>query len=87
MASCSCVPYFVAARCAWSCATTAAPSPIAAPTRLVATALVALAPPASTFRRGRDFAAWLGLTPSYLDLVRRRKQVQFPAGRHGALTR
>jgi transposase len=30
---------------------------------ITATALVALAPPASTFRRGRDFAAWLGLTP------------------------
>jgi len=30
---------------------------------VVATALVALAPPASTFRRGRDFAAWMGLTP------------------------
>jgi len=30
---------------------------------VVATALIALAPPASTFRRGRDFAAWLGLTP------------------------
>jgi transposase len=30
---------------------------------LIATALVALAPPAQTFRRGRDFAAWLGLTP------------------------
>ena len=30
---------------------------------IVATALVAVAPPASTFRRGRDFAAWLGLTP------------------------
>ena len=30
---------------------------------VVATALVALAPEASTFRRGRDFAAWLGLTP------------------------
>ncbi len=28
-----------------------------------ATALVALAPAASSFRRGRDFAAWLGLTP------------------------
>jgi transposase len=28
-----------------------------------ATALVALAPPAETFKRGRDFAAWLGLTP------------------------
>lgn len=30
---------------------------------VVATAMVALTPPASTFRRGRDFAAWLGLTP------------------------
>jgi transposase len=30
---------------------------------VVATALVALAPPASAFRRGRDFAAWVGLTP------------------------
>lgn len=30
---------------------------------IVATALVALAPAANTFRRGRDFAAWLGLTP------------------------
>lgn len=30
---------------------------------LIATALVTLAPPASTFRKGRDFAAWLGLTP------------------------
>jgi len=27
------------------------------------TALAALAPPVETFRRGRDFAAWLGLTP------------------------
>lgn len=30
---------------------------------ITATALVALAPPALTFKRGRDFAAWLGLTP------------------------
>jgi transposase len=30
---------------------------------LIATALVALAPPPETFQRGRDFAAWLGLTP------------------------
>ncbi len=30
---------------------------------LIATALVALAPPPQTFRCGRDFAAWLGLTP------------------------
>lgn len=30
---------------------------------VIATAVVALAPAASTFRRGRDFAAWLGLVP------------------------
>jgi transposase len=30
---------------------------------LIATALVTLAPPPQTFRSGRDFAAWLGLTP------------------------
>ena len=30
---------------------------------VTATALVSLAPPAESFRRGRDFAAWLGLTP------------------------
>ena len=30
---------------------------------ITATALLALAPPAGTFRKGRDFAAWVGLTP------------------------
>jgi transposase len=30
---------------------------------ITATALLALAPPAEGFARGRDFAAWLGLTP------------------------
>jgi len=30
---------------------------------LIATAIVALAPPADTFRKARDFAAWLGLVP------------------------
>lgn len=30
---------------------------------ITATALVALAPSVTNFRRGRDFAAWLGLTP------------------------
>lgn len=30
---------------------------------ITATALVALAPSAATFKKGRDFAAWLGLTP------------------------
>ena len=29
----------------------------------VTAAAIALAPPAQTFKRGRDFAAWLGLTP------------------------
>jgi transposase len=30
---------------------------------ITATALAALAPPAETFRKGRNFAAWVGLTP------------------------
>lgn len=30
---------------------------------VIATAVAALAPPAEAFKRGRDFAAWLGLTP------------------------
>jgi transposase len=30
---------------------------------VTATALAALAPPAEAFRKGRDFAAWMGLTP------------------------
>jgi transposase len=30
---------------------------------VIATAMLALAPPAASFRSGRDFAAWLGLTP------------------------
>lgn len=30
---------------------------------ITATAIAALAPPAATFKRGRDFAAWAGLTP------------------------
>lgn len=30
---------------------------------VIATALEALAPPAETFQSGRDFAAWIGLTP------------------------
>jgi transposase len=30
---------------------------------LIATALEALSPPAETLRSGRDFAAWIGLTP------------------------
>ncbi len=30
---------------------------------ITATAIAALAPPATTFRKRRDFAAWVGLTP------------------------
>ena len=30
---------------------------------ICATAMEALAPPAESFRKGRDFSAWLGLTP------------------------
>ena len=30
---------------------------------LIATAIAALAPPPETFRKARDFAAWLGLVP------------------------
>jgi transposase len=30
---------------------------------IAATAIVALAPAMERFKRGRDFAAWLGLTP------------------------
>ncbi len=30
---------------------------------ITATAIAAIAPPIETFRKGRDFAAWLGLTP------------------------
>jgi transposase len=30
---------------------------------IAATAIIALAPPLETFRKGRDFAAWLGLAP------------------------
>jgi transposase len=30
---------------------------------VLSTALVALAPPAESFKKGRDFAAWVGLTP------------------------
>ena len=33
---------------------------------ITATAIAALAPPAETFSKGRDFAAWLGLAPRQL---------------------
>jgi transposase len=42
-----------------------------------ATAITALAPPAETFAKGRDFAAWLGLTP-----FKDRQAVSRSSGRH-----
>lgn len=42
---------------------------------ITATALLALAPPAQTFRTGRDFAAWVGLTP-FAALDRRQAEAR-----------
>ena len=42
-----------------------------------ATAIAALAPPAETFAKGRDFAAWLGLTP-----LQGRQAASGSSGRH-----
>ena len=40
---------------------------------IAATAISALAPPAETFKRGRDFAAWLGLTPRQMSTGGKQK--------------
>ena len=40
---------------------------------ITATAIAALAPPAETFARGRDFAAWLGLAPRQLSTGGKQK--------------
>lgn len=40
---------------------------------IAATAIVALTPPAESFRRGRDFAAWLGLTPRQMSTGGKQK--------------
>ena len=40
---------------------------------ITATAIAALAPPAETFRKGRDFAAWLGLAPRQLSTGGKQK--------------
>lgn len=40
---------------------------------ITATAIAALAPPAESFRRGRDFAAWLGLTPRQMSTGGKQK--------------
>jgi transposase len=40
---------------------------------IAATAIAALAPPAQSFRRGRDFAAWLGLTPRQMSTGGKQK--------------
>lgn len=42
---------------------------------IAATAIAALAPAMETFRRGRDFAAWLGLTPA-TEVDRRQAQAR-----------
>src|SRR4051794_3146842 len=48
---------------------------------VTAVALTALAPPAQTFRRGRDFAAWVGLTHgARVRLPRRCRRLVQPAG-------
>ena len=40
---------------------------------ITATAIAALAPPAETFTKGRDFAAWLGLAPRQLSTGGKQK--------------
>ena len=40
---------------------------------IAATAIAALAPPAASFKRGRDFAAWLGLTPRQMSTGGKQK--------------
>lgn len=40
---------------------------------IAATAIAALAPPAQGFKRGRDFAAWLGLTPRQMSTGGKQK--------------
>ena len=40
---------------------------------ITATAIAALAPPAETFAKGRDFAAWLGLAPRQLSTGGKQK--------------
>ncbi|WP_333606333.1 IS110 family transposase [Novosphingobium sp.] len=40
---------------------------------IAATAIAALAPPAQSFKRGRDFAAWLGLTPRQMSTGGKQK--------------
>jgi transposase len=41
---------------------------------ITATAIAALAPPAETFAKGRDFAAWLGLAPRQLSTGGKQKR-------------
>ena len=45
---------------------------------IAATAIAALAPPAETFAKGRDFAAWLGLTPLQRSTGGKRKLGRHP---------
>ncbi|SEI22853.1 Transposase [Rhizobium tibeticum] len=48
---------------------------------ITATALIALAPCAATFRKGRDFAAWLGLTPLQRSTGGKQKRCNIEDGR------
>lgn len=40
---------------------------------ITATAIAAIAPPAETFAKGRDFAAWLGLVPKQISTGGKQK--------------
>jgi transposase len=46
---------------------------------ITASALVALAPTAQTVKRGRDYAAWLGLTPLQRSTGGKRSSARPPA--------
>ena len=46
---------------------------------LIATAIEALAPPVETFRSGRDFAAWVGLTPLQRSTGTQERLEKYPA--------
>src|SRR4051794_41762421 len=54
---------------------------------VTAAALTALTPPAHTFRRGRDFAAWLGLTPGQRSSGGRGRLARPPPGARGPARR
>ena len=51
---------------------------------VAATAILALAPSIETFRKGRDFAAWLGLAPRQHSNYRHLMALRAPGRRHMA---